>query len=62
MGHQLGGDSVGKFSIQTARDIDGGQLGEFEGVVVGQLDPFPVEVGALGICLRADGNILACGH
>ena len=60
--HQLLGDLGRQGRVQTAADIDGRQLPPLPGRVRVELQALERNVGALGVGLRVDGDILAGGH
>jgi len=58
----LRGDLIGERVIKTSLYIDVSQFGVLASAIRRQFLAFPVEIGALGVRLRADGDVLAGGH
>ena len=60
--HELLGNLPRQRRVDTALDVDVGELLLLERSVLAQLLALACEVGLLGVGLRTDGDILAGGH
>ena len=60
--HQLRGNLLGQFAIQTAFDVDSREFGLFKLNICCQFFTFPLQVCIFRIGLGTDRNIFACGH
>lgn len=54
--HELRGDSLCEGGIESAADIDGGELTMFALVVCLELQALAFDVGIFGVGLRIDGR------
>src|SRR5689334_1751164 len=61
-GTELGGNLLGEPSGEPSLAVDPGQLRALADRVAHELAPLEVEIGALGIRLRADRDVLPGGH
>jgi len=59
---QLRRNAGSECRVKPTRHIDGRQFREFVCGVSLQFLALPVQIGAFGVGLGADGNILTCGH
>ena len=62
MSHQLFGDLFRKRRGDTAPHVNRGQFALLAVIICCQFRAFQAERRLLGICLGADGNVLASGH
>jgi hypothetical protein len=62
MGPELLGTLSSERRIEPATLVDCGELIQLESGFGGELSTFPVQIGALGVRLRADGYVLARSH
>ena len=59
---ELLGHLHGQVAVETSLHVDHGQLGQLGLRLTGQLALFGLDVGLLGVALRAHRHVLARGH